>query len=293
MFVINHRKKFVGFAVALMLIAITLLTTVGLNVGIDFNGGSLLEVSYTDRPDIEGVRESLSVLDLGAITVRPSGDEAFVLRSKTLTPEEKNLVLATLTGEAQEERFNSIGPVVGEELRSKAFMAIVIVIIAIILFITFAFRRVSEPVSSWKYGLATIVALIHDILIPTGVAVLLGYYLGFEVNLLFVTALLAILGYSVNDTIVVFDRVRENLLINQEDNLVEDFKEVVGRSLRQTIARSINTSLTLVFVLLTLYFFGADATKDFVLILLVGVLAGTYSSIFIASPLLVFLAKKE
>lgn len=293
MFVINHRKKFVGFAVALMLIAITLLTTVGLNVGIDFNGGSLLEVSYTDRPDIEGVRESLSVLDLGAITVRPSGDEAFVLRSKTLTPEEKNLVLATLTGEAQEERFNSIGPVVGEELRSKAFMAIIVVIIAIIIFITFAFRRVSEPVSSWKYGLATIVALIHDILIPTGVAVLLGYYLGFEVNLLFVTALLAILGYSVNDTIVVFDRVRENLLINQEDNLVEDFKEVVGRSLRQTIARSINTSLTLVFVLLTLYFFGADATKDFVLILLVGVLAGTYSSIFIASPLLVFLAKKE
>jgi preprotein translocase subunit SecF len=185
------------------------------------------------------------------------------------------------------ERSNTVGPVAGAELKSKAVKAIAVVILMIVLFITFVFRKVSNPVSSWKYGLATIVALIHDVVIPTGVFVFLGATLGHELDLLFVTGLLAILGYSVHDTIVVFDRVRENLRINQEQNRTEDFEHVVGKSVSQTFARSINTSLTIFITLLALYIFGSTATKDFSLLLLIGVIIGTYSSIFVASPLLV------
>ena len=157
----------------------------------------------------------------------------------------------------------------------------------IVLFITFAFRRVSKPVSSWKYGLATIVALAHDVIIPTGVFVLLGHFMGVEIDLLFITGLLAILGYSVHDTIVVFDRVRENLRVNAEQNLSEDFEIIVGKSVAQTFGRSINTSLTIFITLLALYLVGSPATKDFAFLLIIGIIIGTYSSIFIASFLLV------
>ncbi len=185
------------------------------------------------------------------------------------------------------KRQNTIGPVAGSELKSKAFKAIAVVVLMIVLFVSFAFRKVSEPVSSWKFGLATIVALFHDVVIPTGVFVFLGKYFGTEIDLLFVTGLLAILGYSVHDTIVVFDRVRENLRLNKEKGKKEDFEYTVGNSVQQTFARSINTSLTIFITLLALYLFGGETTKDFALLLIVGVIAGTYSSIFVASPLLV------
>jgi preprotein translocase subunit SecF len=146
-------------------------------------------------------------------------------------------------------------------------------------------------VSSWKYGLATIIALAHDVIVPTGIYILMGHYLGAEIDLLFVTAILAVLGYSVHDTIVVFDRVRENLTRNYENRSTEKFEETVGRSLSQTMVRSINTSLTIFFTLLALLIFGSEATYNFSLVLLIGVMVGTYSSIFIASPLLVTLEK--
>jgi len=181
-----------------------------------------------------------------------------------------------------QKRFNTIGPAIGEELKQKAYIAMGIVVLAIILFIAFAFRKVSEPVSSWKYGFVAILALMHDIIIPTGVFALLGLFTGAEVDILFVTALLAILGFSVNDTIVVFDRIRENLMLNKERNKNENFAETVGHSLEQTFARSINTSLTTLLVLLTLLFVGGESTKYFALTLVIGVIAGTYSSIFLA-----------
>ncbi len=167
-----------------------------------------------------------------------------------------------------------------------------VVVLMIVLFVTFAFRKVSKPVASWKYGLATIIALAHDVIIPTGAFVILGHYLGFEIDLLFVTGLLAILGYSVHDTIVVFDRVRENLL-NSNSGSKEEFENVVGKSVQQTFGRSINTSLTIFITLLALFLFGSSATANFALLLLVGVIVGTYSSIFVASPLLVTFSRLQ
>jgi len=186
-----------------------------------------------------------------------------------------------------EKRFNSIGPVLGKEAIEKSWMSISLVLLAIILFITFAFRKVSRPVSSWKYGLIAIVALGHDVLIPTGVFAVLGHYAGFEIDTLFVTALLVVLGFSIHDTIVVFDRVRENLRRNTEYHEKKQFDTIVGESINQTFVRSINTSLTTLIAIAVLYTFGPDATKHFSLTLLIGIIAGTYSSIFIGSPLLV------
>ena len=272
----------------------------GFNLGIDFKGGSLLEISYaTSRPAPESIKESLDTLNIGTYILSPSGDLRYILKSRDLTPGEKMVVLGAFQKDsvnpAKEERFNSIGPVVGDQLKNKAMIAIVIVIICIVLFITFAFRKVSRPVASWKYGLATIVALAHDVIIPTGIFVTWTHFRGGEIDLLFVTALLAILGYSVHDTIVVFDRVRENLResLNLSLSSKVTFEQTVGKSVTQTFGRSINTSLTIFFALVALYFIGGESTKDFAFVLLVGVIAGTYSSIFVASPLLVTLEKLQ
>lgn len=295
MFVIKYRKIFFTFTLLLVLFSVFSLFHYGLNFGIDFKGGSILEVSYTGgRPSVEVVKEELDKLDLGVYLLSPSGNSNFILKSKEISPEKKNEVVKALTlgtSVPREERFNTIGPVVGNELKNKAYVAIAVVLICILLFITFAFRKVSEPVSSWKYGLATIIGLAHDILIPAGIFVMFAHFHGGEIDMLFVTALLAILGYSVHDQIVVFDRVRENLRINRETRNREDFENTVGRSISQTLGRSINTSLTIFLVLVALYFIGGESTKDFSFVLLVGVIAGTYSSIFVGSPLLVTIQK--
>jgi preprotein translocase subunit SecF len=206
------------------------------------------------------------------------------MRSLT-DPEHKKVIEALkISGvEVTEKRFTSIGPLMGKELQAKAWVATFAVILAIMLFIAFAFRKVSNPVSSSKYGYMAVVALIHDVIIPAGALAILGHFYGFEADILFVTALLIILGFSVHDTIVVFDRIRENL----KNKLSGTFAEIVGRSLEQTFVRSLNTSLTVILVLLMLVVFGPASTFNFSVILLVGITMGTYSSIFLASPLLV------
>ncbi len=188
-----------------------------------------------------------------------------------------------------EKRFESIGPVIGGELKKKSVRAIALVLIGIVLYVGWVFRKVSRPVSSWKYGIIALVALFHDIIITLGVFSILGHFYGIEVGMPFVVALLTILGYSVNDTIVVFDRTRENLLRSAWD----DFEEVVNRSVNETLIRSVNTSLTTLVVLLAVYFFGGATIQYFILALIIGIVAGTYSSIFIASPLLVSLARRK
>ncbi len=295
MYIVNHRKLF--FLLSALLVGGSLLAMFiyGFNFGIDFKGGSILEVSYpVSRPDLETTKSKLDTLGLGSYVLTPSGESNYVLKMKDITPAEKTTVLTALSSDGvnlpKEERFNSIGPVVGNQLKNKAFVAIIVVVICIVLFITFAFRKVSQPVASWKYGVATIIALAHDVIIPTGVFIIWSHFRGGEIDLLFVTALLAILGYSVHDTIVVFDRVRENLRIG---NRRESFTETVGNSVTQTFGRSINTSLTIFLALVALYFIGGSSTKDFAFVLLIGVLAGTYSSIFVASPLLVTLEKLQ
>ncbi|MCX6703298.1 MAG: protein translocase subunit SecF [Candidatus Zambryskibacteria bacterium] len=291
------KYRIIFFILSLLLIAgsFGVIAKYGLNYGIDFKGGSILGVTYVDvegsvTPTLTEVKTILADTGLSNTLVSPRGDKGYVIKMRELSSEEKNATLRALTlagsNPVTVEKFNAIGPVVGDELRSKAYVAIVVVLFCIILFILFAFRKVKNPLN---YGIATIVALAHDVIIPTGIYVLWSQHTGAEIDLLFVSALLAILGYSVHDTIVVFDRVRENALKNAGVKNGLSFEEVVGKSVTETMARSINTSLTTAITLLALYFVGGSSTQNFAFILLMGIIVGTYSSIFIASPLLVTL----
>jgi preprotein translocase subunit SecF len=296
MFIVRNRKLFFILTGVLLAAAIGAILILGLPLSIDFKGGSLDEVTYNAaRPDLTTLQQGIDKLGLGEISLRQSGTNGVTLRSRTLTPDEHVTVLNTLslngTATLTEDRFNSIGPALGQELGIKAVYALLAVILAIMLYIAWAFRHVSKPVSSWVYGGIVVVILIHDVLIPAGFYALLCYFTGAQVDSLFVVALLAILGYSVNDTIVIFDRVREHLHMNEEHHVVEAFDITVGKSVTETLGRSINTSLTVALALLALVFFGSGATLNFALVLLVGVIAGTYSSILLAAPLLVPLAE--
>lgn len=291
MWVINNRKLFYGFSIILVIASFASMAIWGLKPGIDFTGGTLIEVSYTDtRPDQATVAAELAEIDSSA-SIRAAGTDSYIIRMKPVSQEEKAAIFAALSPDeahkAIEKNFSSIGPVLGAEALRKALWSIVLVILAIVLFITFAFRKVSEPVSSWKYGLTAIIALAHDVIIPTGVFAVLGHFLGYEVDTLFVTALLVVLGFSVHDTIVVFDRVRENL---RHASAKKPFSEVVGESVSQTFTRSINTSMTTLIALVVLYILGGPSTEHFSLALIIGIAAGTYSSVFIGSPLLVTIA---
>lgn len=296
MFVVNYRKVWFALSALLLVGSIWAMSQYGFNFSIDFKGGTITEASYASRPDKGVIETQVSGLGIGGFSVRPSGEKNYVVRTKELSEAEKTLLLSALSADGVSptiERQNTVGPTAGAELQSKAFKAIAVVVFMIVLFVTFAFRKVSRPVASWKYGLATIIALIHDVVIPTGIFVYLGHTLGYEMDLLFVTGLLAILGYSVHDTIVVFDRVRENLSLNYQEKRTEDFGTTVGKSVSQTFARSINTSVTIFITLLALYIYGSSATASFALLLIIGLITGTYSSIFVASPLLVTFARLQ
>jgi preprotein translocase subunit SecF len=299
MWIIKNRKAFYIFSGVYVVLALLALFAWGLKFGIDFTGGSLLEIAYTDTaPSASEVASALTTSGIADPSVRPTGENGYLIRTPFLTPEEYTAAKSALSmnGKARfdEKEYTSIGPTIGDELKTRAVWAIALVVVVIALFIAFAFRKVSKPVSSWKYGLVVLVSLAHDVIVPVGAFAILGHLLGAEVDTLFVTALLVILGFSVHDSIVVFDRVRENLKRNAENNNAkEPFEETVGKSVSQTIARSINTSLTVVIVLLTLFFLGPDSAKYFVLTLLIGIVAGTYSSIFLGSPLLVTLEKRQ
>lgn len=290
MHILRYQKYFFILPIALMLLSFAALGMWGLKTGIDLAGGSLLEVAYPEAmPDATTVREAVAPLGLGEVRVQATEENGYVLRQRDLTNDERNTLLETLgsLGKVEERQFTSIGPSLGEELLTKAWIAVALIVFSTILFIAFAFRHVSKPVQSWKYGVVAIITLAHDVILPVGLFSFLGYYVGAEVDSLFIVALLTILGISINDTIVIFDRIRENLRLNEEARRTEEFESVVGHSISQTITRSINTSVTVIIVLVALYFLGPEATKNFSLTLIVGMVAGTYSSIFLASPLLV------
>ncbi len=288
MFIINHKKIFIGISVALVLISVIFISTFGLKLGIDFKGGAIMEVAYTTTaPDTVTLQNAIKPLDLGGALVQPTGDTGYIIKTRDLTETERSNLLKALSLDnkytLEEKSFNSIGPSVGSELKRKAIIAIILVSLAIIIFIAFAFRKVSKPVSSWRYGFIAIVTLLHDVMIPIGIFTVLSHFYGAEVDTLFVVAVLTVLGLSVSDTIVVFDRIRENL----KSHVGKDFSETVGTSIKQVYTRSINTSLTVILVLLCLFFFGPVSTKYFALMMTAGMFFGTYSSIFLASPLLV------
>lgn len=294
--VTKNLNYFFILPAVLSVAAVIALAAWGLKPGIDLVGGSLLEVSYSsNRPAVEALQTAAAPLNLGEVRIQSAGSEGFIIRTKALSNDEESN-LATAFGELspmQVTQFTTVGPTLGAELLQKAWIAIALVVLATILFIAFAFRGVSKPVQSWKYGIVAIVTLLHDILIPAGLFALLGHFVGAEVDSLFIVALLTILGISINDTIVIFDRIRENLRLNEEHRKHVEFDAVVGKSITQTIARSINTSLTVIIVLAALFFLGPEVTKYFALTLIVGMIAGTYSSIFLASPLLVLWQKLQ
>lgn len=291
--IIKNRKIFLGISAFLIGLAIVSMSVLGLNPGIDFNGGAVTEVNYPGgNPDLVLLEQKISEMDLGSFTIQES-EENLLVKTRDLTEEERNSLINTLKldGEYEltEESFNSIGPSIGEELKKKAVLAIILAVLAIIIFIAYTFRKVSEPVSSWKYGFIAVITLVHDVVLTTGAFALFSHLTGTQLDSLFVVAVLTVFGLSVNDTIVVFDRVRENLINDRDGN----FDEIVGRSLHQTIGRSINTSLSTIIVLMMLFFLGPNSTRVFSLTLAFGMFIGTYSSIFIASPLLALFYKKK
>lgn len=300
MWIVNNRKIFYGFSIILAIVCLYGLFTYGLNLGIDFKGGSLLEINYAgNRPSQDLIEDTLSPLNLDA-SVREAGEQGFIIRMRNISEAERLTTYEHLTkvsGKYEVTRFTSIGPVLGAEAARKSVYSIILVLVAILLFIAFVFRKVSEPVSSWKYGIIALLALFHDVLIPIGAFTFLGYFAGLQVDTLFVTAVLVVLGFSIHDTIVVFDRVRENLKHEKEakeknkNHFEKPFENIVGESINETFARSINTSLTTIFAVAVLYAIGGEATRPFALTLLIGLTSGTYSSIFIASPMLVTVKK--
>jgi len=286
---VKARKFTYVLSLVLILASLASLVVYGLKLGIDFTGGSVVEVEFSPaaagRPGEEVLRGKMSELGLGQFVLQPVGESGFSLRTRELGEADGRRILGVFSsfGEIKHFSVNSIDPPIGRELRTRSVWAALLVLAAIILYIALAFRKVSRPVSSWFYGLFAVTALFHDIFIPLGVFSALGHFKGVEIDALFVTAILTVLGFSVHDTIVVFDRIRENLKLN----LSRNFEEIVGKSLSQTIVRSVNTSLAVLVVLSALYFFGPASTQYFALALIIGIIAGTYSSIFIASPLLV------
>ena len=300
MAIVKYRKLYFGFTTILIVASIVVLFGYGLKAGIDFTGGTIMELEYQEqRPSIDEVRTQLSGFELGEFVVQSTGEKGFIFRMQHIDEAVHQEILGKLSGKEtiqsdsgvvfdtvkvpiSEVRFESIGPVIGTELKQKTGIVVIAVLLSMIIYIALAFRRVQRPLRSWQYGVASVLALFHDILIPLGVFAILGKLYGVEMSIPIITALLAVLGYSINNTVVVFDRIRENLYRRHED-----FDEIVDISLRETFSRQINTSLTTLFVAGAIFFLGGATLQYFALALLLGIIAGTYSSIFLAGPILV------
>jgi len=287
--IIGHRKIFYAISGVLMLTSIAVFALWGLRPGIDFTGGSIIELEFSDvRPDVEKLKSATGEWSGGTVLFTPTGERGLLVRTKHLSDEEHSELLGLLDGGEErlfvESRFDSVGPSVGRELRNNSLMSLVLVISLIVIYVAWAFRKVSNPVPSWKYGIVTVVTLVHDVLLPAGLFAFLGHFYMIEVDTLFVTALLTIMGFSVHDTIVVFDRIREHLKAARGGDA---FDVIVNKSVNETIVRSINTSLTVLLALLAIFLLGGESVRFFSLTLIIGIVAGTYSSIFIASPMLV------
>ncbi len=284
--IIKYYKFWFAVSAVIFVIAVWSLAVHGLNIGIDFKGGTLSQINFTQGvPANAEIQDILRQNDYNDAIIQPLEGNTVIIRTGPQEKERHDAMIKVLTdkfGAITEEQFSSIGPTIGNELRSKAFYQLGIVSLGIVFYIAYAFRKVARPVSAWKFGWAAIIALVHDLVIVIGVFSLLGTYFGVEIDSLFVTALLTVLGFSVHDTIVVFDRIRENLRVRAGQSL----PDIINSSINQTLVRSINTSLTVVFVLTSMLLFGGETIRWFVMALLIGIVAGTYSSIFIASPIL-------
>lgn len=285
--VLKHKNYFLLGSILLIVLGGVSVGVFGFKLGIDFTSGSLWQVRIPNATsaDVRDAFHSLGVEEVGLSY--DAENQIYSLTLREINDAQRQSYLTALKqrfGEGVESLdFWTISPVVSQELKRKAIWAIGLVMLAISLYIAFAFRKVSQPVNSWKYGVVTLFTLVHDVAIPAGLFAILGKTMGATIDTNFVVALLFVMGFSVHDTIVVFDRVRENLILFRERMKLN---EIVDQSIKQTLARSVNTTLTLVLVLLAIYFFGPEGIKFFILAILVGTVAGAYSSILVASPLI-------
>lgn len=291
MHIIKNKWLFLGFSILLIVASIYGLVVYGLQKGIDFTGGTLWQVSFEGEVSRDELATFVQTdLKLAEATVIAQEDgSGFNIRAKEIKETEHQEYLSQMTkkfGQVDELSFQTIGSAIGAELVNKALWALGVNLFAISLYVAYAFRKVSFPVSSWKYAFITLITLFHDALIPVGMMAFLGHYLGVEIDANFIVAVLLVIGFSVHDTIVVFDRIRENLR-RSGAAAKANFGDLVNTSIHETFARSLNTSLTLIIVLTALLVLGAGSLHYFILTILVGTIIGTYSSIFVASPLLV------
>lgn len=290
--ILNYYKYLFALSGIILLFGVGSLTLFGLKLGIDFTGGSLIEVRFKKPFEVNKVRDVLVSTGVSKSSLQTSDNNGLIIKTENLEKNTHDKIITDLKskiGDLEEKRFDTFGPVVGQELKQRSFYQLALVSLGIILYIAYAFRRIQKPVTSWQFGLAAIIALLHDLLVVLGVFSLLGHFKGVEVDTLFVTAVLTVLGFSIHDTIVVFDRIRENFKIYASESI----EFIINHSISQTLVRSLNTSLTVLFVLLALLLFGGESIKYFVLALFIGIITGTYSSIFVASPILVLFQKKK
>jgi len=286
---VKHKKIFISISIILCLLSLSGLIFWGLKSGIDFKGGSLLEVEFPQKKENREIKEKLNSLDLGLFTIQASGEKRVILKMKEIDENKHQEILKTLE-DPEEIRFSNIGPIISQELIKKAWGAIILAVILIIFYIAIAFRKISRlfgAAESWRWGLGAILALGHDILIMLGLFAFLGFFKGTEIDVNFVTAILVVLGYSVNDTIVIYDRIRENLLFSKSN----DFPLIVNQSLNDTLLRCLNTTLTTIVAVLAVYLFAGSSIRDFALAMMVGVSTGAWSSWAVATPFLLWRRK--
>ena len=284
--IVGRRKLWFAISIILIVPGTIALILWGLKPGIDFTGGQEMELAGSKDQGL--VREVVSKAGGSDITVTTSGSDRLIVRySDKDSGNDSEVVHQNIKGllanqGITETSFSSVGPAVSRDITRNALLGVGLASLAILFYIAFAFRNAPPPVSPWSFGATAIAALLHDALLLLGVFAILGHFFGVQVDSLFVTAVLTVIGFSVHDTIVVYDRIRENLR-----RLNKPFEEVVNISINETFARSLNTSITVILVLLAFYMFGGESIRYFVLALLIGIISGTYSSIFNASPLLV------
>lgn len=286
--IVNKKNWYFGFSLLLIIPGIISLFLWGLRLSIDFTGGSRMEYkvesekSKVEKSDIEKIIRTQNI----EVNSVQQSKETFIIRTKPLDQKDHQKLKEALEKKypgVKEDSFQTIGPTIGSETTINAIKAVVVASLLIVLYIAWSFRKVPRPASSWRFGICAIAALLHDVLVVVGAFSLFGHFWHVEVDSLFVTALLTVIGFSVHDTIVVFDRIRENL--RRMPNVA--FPTIVNESITQTLTRSLNTSFTVLLVLFTMFLFGGESTKWFIVALFVGIASGTYSSIFNAAPLLV------
>lgn len=289
---LKYRKFYYVLSGILFLGSLASLLVFGLNLGIDFKGGTILELEFEIRPESSQIQEVLAGFDLGEVIIQPAGERDLILRFKDIDEKAHQEIISKLSeiSNVEEIRFENIGPTISKEMRSKTISLILFSVLAMFIYMIVVFRTIPPPVSGWQFGVVSTITLFFDILVPLGLLAFLGKFYNVQFTIPIVTALLAILGYTMNDKVIVLDRTRENLLQGSETN----FEGVVNKSLNQILSRSLSTGSCSLFILLILFLLGGETLKYFALTLFVGILVGTYSSLFLASPILVtWLSRKS